>query len=407
MKVRNISTLIGTATAALCVSLATTPAAQAGTLGPDWTYTMDSFADGNDGGTGVGLKSNYEMYGMAMRAQDGIISIAFNANLALAGQYESVVKDDNNIGWGDVLFNFSGKSLKDASAAGELFGIRFAGTNDSGVASTGVFSGVTAQNVAKQNSGFSTFSSYQNTVNNNAKNTNTGTTGGQIGYGGATVDEAKTYLTSQTTMKTVTKVIEVPVVKTVTRKVKEQVTTIVNERKRVKVNGQWVIQIVPKEVKGWVTKTVTEEVTVMEKKTIKEEVPVTAINDSSYGQLNSIQTGTKVGDINFLGAAEIASLASGFAGLGGIGKYTVGFSFSQSLLGQFMNPANAVITLLEECTNDGMMLKATLPSLSSSTSPVTPGGGEPVPEPMTMLGMALGGLGLIKGKMNQRRATNA
>jgi hypothetical protein len=49
------------------------------------------------------------------------------------------------------------------------------------------------------------------------------------------------------------------------------------------------------------------------------------------------------------------------------------------------------------------MLQATLPSI---TSPATPGdgGGEPVPEPMTMIGMALGGLGLIKGKMNQRRA---
>jgi len=50
-----------------------------------------------------------------------------------------------------------------------------------------------------------------------------------------------------------------------------------------------------------------------------------------------------------------------------------------------------------------MMLQATLPS---TTPPVIPDG-EPVPEPMTMLGMALGGLGLIKGKMNQRRAAKA
>ena len=400
MKTHNISKLLGIATATVCVSLAVAPTAQAQVLGSNWTYTMDSFADGNDGGTGVGLKSNYEMYGMAMKAQDGIISIAFNANLALAGQYESSVKDDNNIGWGDVLFNFSGKSLKDASAAGELFGIRFAGTNDSGVATTGVFSGVTAQNVAQQNSGFSSFSSYQNTVNNNANNTNTGTKGGQIGYGGATVDEAKTYLTSQTTMKTVTKVIEVPVVKTVTKAVREQVTTMVDKPTQVMVDGKKVTKMVPTPVTKWVTKKVTEQVTVMEKKTVKEQVPVTAINDSSYGQLNAIASGTKVGDISFLGASEIASLASGFAGFGGIGKYTVGFSFSQTLLGQFLQPANAVITLLEECTNDGMMLQATLPS---TTPPVIPDG-EPVPEPMTMLGMALGGLGLIKGKMNQRRA---
>ncbi|OCQ97880.1 PEP-CTERM domain protein [Oscillatoriales cyanobacterium USR001] len=319
MKIRNISTLIGAATAAVCVSLVTTTAAQAQVLGPNWTYTMDSFADGNDGNTGVGKNSNYEMYGMAMKAHDGIISIAFNANLALAGQAHGGVTN-GTIGWGDVLFNFSGKSLKDASAAGQLFGIRFAQTNDSGAATTGVFSGVTAKSVAQQNSGYSTFNQYQDGVNNHSPNTNTGTKGGQIGYGGATVAEAKDYLTN--------------------------------------VNG--------------------------------------VSQDTDYGQQNVIASGTKVGDISFLGADEIASLASGFAGLGGIGRHTVGFSFSQTLLGQFMQPANAVITLLEECTNDGMMLQATLPSI--------PPAEEPVPEPITMIGMALGGLGLIKGKMNQRRA---
>jgi hypothetical protein len=332
MKIRNISTLIGIATAAVCVSLATTPAAQAQVLGSNWSYTMDSFTDGHSEFNTVGAGSKYEMFGMAMKAQDGIISIAFNANVALAGNAYSGAAD-GNVGWGDVLFNFSGNSLKDASAAGSLFGIRFADTNDSGVAGTGVFSGVTAKSVASTNSGFSTFSNYQSTVSGTnvvaANGTATGQKG-QIGYGGATVAEAKSYLTN--------------------------------------VNG--------------------------------------VSQDTSNSQLNVIASGTKVGDINFLGAAEIASLASGFAGLGGIGTHTVGFSFSQSLLGQFLQPANAVITLLEECTNDGMMLKATLPSI---TSPVTPGGGggEPVPEPMTMIGMALGGLGLIKGKMNQRRAAKA
>ncbi|HLO50139.1 MAG TPA: XDD3 family exosortase-dependent surface protein [Kamptonema sp.] len=320
MKIRNLSTLLGVTAAAVCVGLVTGQAAKAGTLGPDWTYTMDSFTDGHDGNIGVGKNSNYEMYGMAMRAKDGIISIAFNANLALAGQADSAA--DGNIGWGDVLFNFTGKSLKDASATGSLFGIRFAGSNDSGVAGTGVFSGVTAKSVASDNSGYKTFSQYQNDVNNSSPNTNTGTTGGQIGYGGVTVPEAKSYLTD--------------------------------------VNG--------------------------------------VSQDTDYGQLNVIKTGTKVGDISFLGASEIASLASGFAGLGGIGKYTVGFSFSETLLGKFLQPANAVITLLEECTNDGMIVKATLPSVPDS---------EPVPEPITIVGMALGGLGLVKGKINQRRAARA
>jgi hypothetical protein len=329
MKTYKISTLLGVATAAVCVSLVAGQAAQAQVLGSNWTYTMDSFTDGHGEYNTVGAGSNFEMYGMAMRAHDGIVSIAFNANLALAGQAYSGAAD-GNVGWGDILFNFTGNSLKDTSAVGQLFGIRFAGTNDSGAASTGVFSGVTAKSVASTNSGFSTFSQYDSTVSGTNVATAAGaitSQKGQTGYGGATVAEAKSYLTN--------------------------------------VNG--------------------------------------VSRDTSYGQLNAIGTGTKVGDINFLGADEIASLAGGFAGLGGIGRNTVGFSFSQTLLGQFMQPANAVITLLEECTNDGMILNVKLPSTTStSTSPVT--GSEPVPEPMTMFGMVLGGLGLVKGKMNQRRA---
>jgi hypothetical protein len=286
---------------------------------------MDSFTDGHGEYNTVGAGSNYEMFGMAMKAQDGIISIAFNANMALAGNSYSGVAD-GNIGWGDVLFNFTGNSLKDASATGSLFGIRFSPNSNSGVAEVGVYSNVTGKNVAQQNSGFSSVSQYKSYVST----TNVATAGGSItsqtgtvGYGGVSVDEATAYLTN--------------------------------------VNG--------------------------------------VSQDTNYGQLNSIQTGTKVGDISFLGASDIASLTSGFASFGAIGRNTMGFSFSETLLGKFLQPANAVITLLEECTNDGMVLKATLPS---TVPPVTPG--ESVPEPMTIIGMALGGVGLVKGKMNQRRA---
>ena len=81
MKISNLSTLVGVVAAAISVSLVTGQAAQAQVLGSNWSHTMDSFADGNDGNVGVGKNSNYEMYGMAMKAHNGIISIAFNANL--------------------------------------------------------------------------------------------------------------------------------------------------------------------------------------------------------------------------------------------------------------------------------------------------------------------------------------
>lgn len=392
MKLQNLSALLGTVAVATCVSMATAPAARAFTIGPNWTYTMDSFRDGNDGNVGVGLKSNYEMYGLAVRAYDGIVSIAFNANLALTGQADSAA--DGNIGWGDLFFNFTGKSFKDASAAGELLGIRFADTNDSGASEVGVYDNVKAKSVIKENSGFKSFNHYQDHVNNHAKDTTPGGNKGEIGYGGLTPEEAKAYLTAETKMKTVTKTIEVPVTKTVTKKVKELVRETVLKPVKVKENGKWVTKQVPTEVQKWVTKTVTENVIVMEKKKVTEQVPETKINDSDYSIQNVIASGTKVGNISFLGGNDLSVLTEGFKALGGVGKYTMGFSFDQKLL----RPGNAILTLLEECTNDGMALKVQVPGL---TPP-----GEEVPEPMTIAGLAMGGAGLAGLKRRRQRLAN-
>jgi hypothetical protein len=77
---------------------------------------------------------------------------------------------DGNVGWGDLFFNFTGKSF--AQAQGSLFGVRFAGTNDSGVA-TGVYSGVTTTSVTGQNSGYSSLASYYTTGSGKYNKANT------------------------------------------------------------------------------------------------------------------------------------------------------------------------------------------------------------------------------------------
>lgn len=59
-----------------------------------------------------------------------------------------------------MFFNFSGKKFNEA-AAGQLFGVRFASSNDSAVG-LGVYSGVKTTSVTSTNSGYSSLESYYN-----------------------------------------------------------------------------------------------------------------------------------------------------------------------------------------------------------------------------------------------------
>lgn len=154
MKATLFNTILGTAAATVCLMGVSLPQANAGQLHNGWNYAIDSFKDGADGNI-IGTKSDYEFYGMAVKedTQSNSIFVAINANLPITGTQANAAQD-KHIGWGDLIFNFSGQNLQTANASGSLFGIRFAPNSDSGVGSVGVYDNVKLQSVTKTNSGF-------------------------------------------------------------------------------------------------------------------------------------------------------------------------------------------------------------------------------------------------------------
>ncbi len=137
------------------------PQAVAATLSNGWNYAIDSF---NDGVTGAQIGGGeFEFYGIAIKETVDTAFIAINSNLSLAG-YADPFAQRGNINYGDLFFNFSGDNFNTANTNGSLFGIRFAEGNDSGVATTGVYSNVTAKNVTEINSGFTNLTQYNTRV---------------------------------------------------------------------------------------------------------------------------------------------------------------------------------------------------------------------------------------------------
>ncbi|MEG3846162.1 PEP-CTERM sorting domain-containing protein [Microcoleus sp. herbarium19] len=135
--------------------------AAAATLSSGWNYAIDSFSDGV---TGVQIGGGeFEFYGIAVKETSDTAFIAINSNLSLAGYADPLVQR-GNINYGDLFFNFSGQNFNTANANGSLFGIRFAGGNDSDVATTGVYSNVTAKSVTQINSGFTNLTQYSDRV---------------------------------------------------------------------------------------------------------------------------------------------------------------------------------------------------------------------------------------------------
>ena len=116
-----------------------------------WQYAVDSFNDGTDS---FGVGGDYEIYGMGLLETQSEIWVTVNANTPLRGHYDSDA-DDNKIGWGDLFIDLDGINFEDARDNGDLYGVRFAGTNDSGVHKRGVYSGIDTMSVAHSNSGYS------------------------------------------------------------------------------------------------------------------------------------------------------------------------------------------------------------------------------------------------------------
>jgi hypothetical protein len=134
--------------------LSASPAmAQTAQVNSNWTYQYDAAGDGSGG-------SAYDIRGMAMRLVDNKLVFALTAGSSLAGVQHANVTN-GTISYGDLFFNFSGKKFNEAEAAGQLFGIRFAQSNDSPVG-LGVYSGVKTMSVTGTNSGYNSFQQYYN-----------------------------------------------------------------------------------------------------------------------------------------------------------------------------------------------------------------------------------------------------
>jgi len=269
------------------------PKATAATLSNGWNYAIDSF---NDGVTGSQIGGgDFEFYGIAIKETSDTAFIAINSNLSLAG-YADPVAQRGDINYGDLFFNFSGQSFNTANANGSLFGIRFAAGNDSSVATTGVYTNVTAKNVTQTNSGFTNLNQYNTLVASQGKTPSMG-------------DLAATDPYFQQT-------------------------------------GNWTV-------------------------------------------LNSIATGTKIGEINFLTPATLSALGLNFAQFNAVGSQTIGFSFNKSS----MPSGNYIANFFAECANDAIAIKGSF---------------EAVPEPSTWFGTLVGlsflGIGAAKRKIKRKIA---
>ncbi|WP_254173650.1 XDD3 family exosortase-dependent surface protein [Planktothrix pseudagardhii] len=154
MKTSTLKKLIGTTVASLCfVSVNGLPAV-AGQLHNGWNYGIDSFLDGSGG-------ESFNIRGIATKETSDSIFVALTGGTPLNGVANSGAAD-GNIGWGDLFLNFTNKNFTTASSQKSLFGVRFAGTNDSQVATTGLYGNVKGVSVTNVNHGYNSLLQYYN-----------------------------------------------------------------------------------------------------------------------------------------------------------------------------------------------------------------------------------------------------
>jgi hypothetical protein len=122
---------------------------------------------------------------------------------------------------------------------------------------------------------------------------------------------------------------------------------------------------------------------------------VTQQNSRTYrraktSMLNVIETGNKIGDIELLDNTDLAAAGLDFENFNASGDQTFGFKFAKS----FVPTANFIASVFLECGNDGVALKGSVE-----------GGPQSVPEPGSLLGVALIG-GLVIGSRRLRQKTD-
>ncbi|MDY6782097.1 MAG: XDD3 family exosortase-dependent surface protein [Cyanobacteriota bacterium] len=152
MTQKNLAQLVGSATVLACTLVIAAPQARAGQLYQDWNYGIDAVGDGSGG-------SKYDIKGLAVKQTADSIFVGLTGGSPITGASERSAAD-GNVGFGDLFFNFSGKDFQTAEQDGDIFGIRFAGTNDSGASQVGLYSNVSTKSVTSTNAGYDNLKRY-------------------------------------------------------------------------------------------------------------------------------------------------------------------------------------------------------------------------------------------------------
>nr|WP_290225459.1 XDD3 family exosortase-dependent surface protein [Trichocoleus desertorum] len=146
MNLLRCTTVIAIAPAICLLTMLAQPAAAAVLGNGGWDYAIDSFDDSIQGNAIGG--TSYEGYGIATKQVADRLWVAVSSNLPLEG-IANPLAADGHTGWADFILNFSGQNL--SSANGNLWGVRFAGNNASGVNTLGLVSHVSLKSVAAEN----------------------------------------------------------------------------------------------------------------------------------------------------------------------------------------------------------------------------------------------------------------
>lgn len=127
-----------------------------------WQYASDARNDNTDG-------YYYDIAGMALKQTADEVVVVMNGNTPLVGTgYD---RQANQVVWGDLFFSSgSSGSFQEATNTGNLYGIRFAETNESGVDELGVYRNVVGTGVGVNNFGHNTYRDYMNLVDTDAEN---------------------------------------------------------------------------------------------------------------------------------------------------------------------------------------------------------------------------------------------
>jgi hypothetical protein len=110
-----------------------------------WTYQQDAVVD-QTGSTKL------EIYGMAVKIDDGVMTVAINANMdaSAATRVYHNGASDKYVGFSDMVFDFSGTK----------YAVKFAEGTNSGVTAPGLYANVALKDVTGINVGYESFKHY-------------------------------------------------------------------------------------------------------------------------------------------------------------------------------------------------------------------------------------------------------